>query len=92
MVVGLGVSAVVALTRLFGESVALEYGPAELVVSVPFPSLVSGVMLCWWIDSISCSKGCVLVIARKMVALGASDLGGDVLEGVIVELRPPSNA
>ena len=40
MVVRLGVSVIMAFSRLLGQGVALENGPAEFVVSISFPGLV----------------------------------------------------
>ena len=92
MVVRLGVSVIMAFSRLLGQGVALENGPAEFVVRISFPGLVGRVVFRRGAYSVSCSEGGVLIVARKVVALGASDLSGNMLKGIVVEFWPSSNA
>ena len=92
VVIGLGVPVIMVFLCFFSQSVALEDGPAELVVRIPLPGLVRRVVFGWGAYSVPCSKGSVLVIARQVVAFGASDLGGDVLESIVVELGPSTDA
>jgi hypothetical protein len=92
VVVGLGVPGIMTFFRFLAQSVVLEDGPAELVVRIPFPGLKSRVVFGWGANSVPCPKGCVLVVARQVVAFGASDLGGDVLKSIVVKFRPSSDA